>query len=199
MRTLKAIVFLLAIVVLISGCSNQGKEPLSQPQASPTSQSSKQNGFEYVTDQEVFYQSDADGREIWFDRWHLGEGDNFTIGGKVFDRGLGISEMTTSGINDPRSFAYVRYKALKGEYSSITGTFGFDDSTKVKADSRLIAYSKDEKIFESPNIGPSLNSLDIEFTLPQDTADIAFRFETNFVDGTVSRVVFADIKAKRAD
>ncbi|MBE0447088.1 MAG: NPCBM/NEW2 domain-containing protein [Actinobacteria bacterium] len=170
----------------------------SQAAGRSTSEEQGHAGFKHITNDRIFQQISADGREIWFDKWHL-TGEDFTIGGKKHSTGLGIGEFTVDGNIDTRDYAFVKYKILEGKYSSISGIFGFDDSAKVKADSRLIAYANGTKIFESPIISPAVASMKIKFSLPQGVSDIAFRFETNIIDGYIPRVVFADAKAIRAE
>ncbi|MDI6815979.1 MAG: hypothetical protein QME41_02135 [Actinomycetota bacterium] len=224
MELYRFIVTIMTLIILLSGCTKAENSPLPQDGVSTSEaraekpidgttdpsaitrnngQSNKRrdissDGFAYVTDQEVFQQVEADGREIWFDKRYTGDGEVLTYKGTAYSRGLAIDHLSPNGINDPRTFAFVKYSILKGEYSKVTGLLFFDDTSKVLTSSKLIAYANDKKVFESAEINQALTSTEVNFELPKHVQTIGFRFETSLSNGAVPRLVFADIKAIKA-
>jgi len=192
------------IGILIDGCPRGNKKTLHEDERSTVKKNNSISAkFEYITDDTVFRQTDAGGVEIKFNEWFISDGTenfvkDFVIGGRKFKSGLGIDGLTSEG-SDTRDFAFVTYKVLKGKYSEVSGILGFDDHTRVKADSKMIVYANGKKIFESPKIDSQTPSVDVKFSIPQDTNNITFRFETNVIDNNIPKIVFADAKAKRAE
>lgn len=210
MKKVKYFIWLLLLCLLLSGCQT-GKAvlPPSQntntPQKETTSNTQNtNNAFEYlVTNDPVFKEDGGGGMNMWFNRWYVSDGPgdlvpDFTIGGKIYKTGLGIDGLPNDGIQKV-NFSLVKYKILKGKYSEISGVFGFDDRTKVKGASKLIILSDEKVIFESPQIDEKKTSIDIKTAIPENTKEITVRMETGIVNNTIPKVVFGDIKVKKAD
>lgn len=209
-------VLLVVACFLLSGCCGtntldndaQTNEVISNNDTPQSSDDPIEQSVIVVTNESEFVQSDALGTELWFNKWNfqklssggivgypLDEG-YFTIDGKVYDTGLGSDGLTIEGF-DKRGFSYIEYVVKSGGFTEISGVFGFDDTTEIRPDSKLIIYADGNIIYESEYINEEQNSIEIHAPISSDTKKIAFKFETNIEQDFIPKIVFAQIEAHR--
>lgn len=215
----KIILFLAVLCLTLTGCLQIGsleQSDSSLPAASETMVVTQQGSatvleaekVNIVNSEGLFLKEYGDGSELWLDKWQLALTDlknvinqesAFSINGKEVRSGLGYDGLTADG-TDNGGYAYIEYWILSGSYDKITGVFGFDDSTKVKPNSKLLIRADDKTIFESGTINGDINSLDIDVPIGADTKTISFRIETTLDgSGLIPKIVFANIAARRME
>lgn len=210
-----AVLLVMACLLLSGCCGTNTPDNDAQTNDAATNNDMTQNSYNLidqsvivVTNESEFVQSDALGTELWFNKWSfqklssgeivgypLDEG-YFTIEGKVYDTGLGSDGLTIEGF-DKRGFSYIEYVVQSGGFTEISGVFGFDDTTEIRPDSKLIIYADGSSIYESEYINEDQNSIEIHAPISSDTKKIAFRFETSIEQDTIPKIVFAQIEAHR--
>lgn len=212
----KFAVLLVVACLLLSGCYGtntpdndaQTNEVVSNTDTQQNSDNMIEQSVIVVANESEFVQSEALGTELWFNKWNfqklssdeiveypLDEG-YFTIDGKAYDTGLGSDGLTIEGF-DKRGFSYIEYVVQSGGFTEISGVFGFDDTTEIRPDSKLIIYADGNIVYESEYINEEQNSIEIHAPISSDTKKIAFRFETSIEQDLIPKIVFAQIEAHR--
>jgi len=207
MKSIKIFIILIIASAFIFGCFNQdvikNNDIQKQDEVNENVQKNAFVKFIGIVNNEKFFKQDnANGTELWFNKWHFHDGsdsfsENFVIENKKYDSGLGYDGITIEG-PDKRGYAFIEYKIVKGEYDEISGIFGFDDNTKIRPDSKLTILADSKVIFKSKPINDSVNSINIKVPINNDTKKIAFRFETEIKSGLIPKIIFADVKARNA-
>lgn len=214
MKILRIFIFIF-LLSIISGCNyqeNQIVEVTTNNRDSEIVVDGSQQSENITTgkmisvigNEKIFIQNNANGSELWFDKWHFHDNSTdeiFMINEKKYTSGLGYDGNTIEGL-DKRGFAFVEYKISSGKYDKITGIFGFDDKTEIKPNSTLSIFIDNSMIYKSEPINEKIESIEIKVPINKDVKilkTIGFKFETEIKSDVIPKIVFADIKLQKIE
>lgn len=120
---------------------------------------------------------------------------NFTINNIKYENGLGLDGKSIDGY-DLRNFGQDKYKIIHGEYDKITGIFGFDDKTAIKASTDLVILQDDAETYRT-TVDEKTPYKDVNIDVSPETKEITIRFEiTGTHNDVLPMICFANIKAR---
>lgn len=210
MKNKVILTIILIVIYSFTGCDvsdkqTEGKQEQNVEIINPSqTENSTENAVnisnqEYVVENTTYFKmisSEDEGNPFWFNKWGWGDVKDFYINKVKYDNGLGMDGYSAEGY-DAKGFASIKYKILDNKFKSFTGVFGFDDSTKLFADSKLTVFIDNNKVYESITINSQNKYTEVNIPIPQNSNEVAFRIETTIVKGEIPKIVLADIKAKK--